>query len=1058
MSSKKLSLRFIIHVYTRFFDELINADRMQKLDAQSYLFTKKALLQDSGDKQSRLLEAIFHEIKRNLPPLSESKSEEELKRISHIFLEAAKQLDLPLKNFEFPQPLSVLKHIGDSPLNSLETYPDTGLRCPFLFTAGKGNPSLLSELRKELSCVDHLDILVSFITWGGVRKIMDLLEQASAVDASGRSKTQIRILTTTYTGATEARAVEFLAGLSGVELKISLDGRRTRLHAKAWLFRRKTGYGTAYVGSANLSGAAMTGGLEWTLKLTQNRDPDVFERACAHFETLWNDHEFQAFDPKDQEQLKQLDEALKREGSQGNSTHYTPTWFSIQPKTYQLILMDQLKVERSHGRNRNLLVAATGTGKTVIAAFDYQRACKALGGNPRLLFVAHRKEILYQARATFAQVLRQPDFGEVLADGSSPRNYEHLFSTIQSFNSRNLLQAHGAEYWHMVIVDECHHSATKSYEDLLSNIKPSILLGLTATPERGDGKSILGFFDQRRDGRPSAELRLWDALEQELLSPFEYYGCHDDTDLSDVPWDKKSEETKSLDNIISGNHIRARVAIDAFMRTVTNPHKAKTLAFCVSVRHAQFMAEQFNKAGIKAEVIVGDQNITSDETRRKAPLRLSSGEVNVLCTCDLYNEGIDIPDVDTLLFLRPTQSSVVFQQQLGRGLRLADGKESCVVIDLVGRFRKDFRFDRLLGIMTGLPRQRLVEEVEKGFSHLPPGCHIQMDRIAKEQILETLKEACNSSWRNMTKELSSYVALAGTNHTSMNDFLNDTGYELFDLYSGAGNAPRGWTALKRKTGILRDPISDHEEAISSKMNNLINWNDPSLIKGIFQVAENPMGYQGPSSLVNILAAELFPAPKDSCTGEQLKSRLENEPHLCEEMKQLGELLLDRSEIMPEKFDGLPHDWPFLLHGRYGVRSIAIGAGKTAPDNRHFPREGVIRFQDLKIEILLVTLDKSSGFKETTTYHDYAISPEIFHWQSQNSASPDTGAGKRYCPGQSEGWKFMMFVRENKESLYAFLGEATSTKVEGSKPMSVTFTLPHPIPSQMFERFSVLRAV
>jgi len=691
-----------------FFEELINAELSSQLDAHQDLSFSREEINDESDQQSYLLETIFKELKKNLSSAGSKTDDQRVEKVKEVFLEAAKSLDLPISSFTFNKPLELLKEVSQKPIGQADHYPVTGLRHPFLFTAGKGSPSLLSELRKELSCVDHLDILVSFITWSGVRKIMDLLDHTSAVDASGNPKTRIRVITTTYIGATEARAVKYLAGLPGIDLKISLDGRRSRLHAKAWMFRRKTGYGTAYVGSANLSGAALTGGLEWTLKLTQSRDPEVFERACAHFETLWNDHEFQSFDPEDDQKVQQLEEALKREGGKGDVGYFTPTWFSIKPKTYQLIMLDQLKVERSHGRNRNLLVAATGTGKTVIAAFDYQRACKAQGGLPRLLFIAHRKEILYQARATFAQVLRQSDFGEILADGSSPSSNDHLFATIQSFNSRNLLQILGPDYWHMVIVDECHHSAAKGYENLLTNIKPSILLGLTATPERGDGKSILGFFDQRRDGSPSAELRLWDALDQELLSPFEYYGCNDDTDLSEVPWDKVGE-VSSLDNIISGNHVRARVAIDAFLRTVTDPHKAKALAFCVSVAHAKFMSDQFNKAGIKADVIVGDQNITTLAARQKAPLKLSSGEVNVLCTCDLYNEGIDIPDVDTLMFLRPTQSSVIFQQQLGRGLRLAEGKESCVVIDLVGRFRKDFRFDKLLGIMTGLPRQRLVD-------------------------------------------------------------------------------------------------------------------------------------------------------------------------------------------------------------------------------------------------------------------------------------------------------------------------------------------------------------
>lgn len=1035
-----------------FFDQLINRDLQQRLEGLGNRHLLKENLEGdeyAEDRKRRLIQAIGEVVSQKMENTNCNSVDDELRILTEIFSSLTSDQEFP-----YPRPISVLKGIFKDDVK-IEECPQLGLRSTSLFTAGKGSPSLLTELRKELVSVDSLDILVSFITWSGVRKIADLLDKTSSLDAKGETSCKIRILTTTYTGATEAKAIDYLANMPGVELKISLDGRRTRLHAKAWIFKRRTGFGCAYVGSANLSGAAMTGGLEWTLKITQNGEPDVFEKAGAHFETLWNDLEFQTYEAGNAEHRRLLDEALTRESHRDTPIHYTPTWFTIEPKTYQLTILEQLKAERAHGRCRNLLVAATGTGKTCIAAFDYQQICQKLGGLPRLLFVAHRKEILIQARATFAQVLRQPDFGEFLFDGKTPQSYNHLFATIQTINSKNIIQTCGTDHWHMVIVDECHHSAAKGYDALLKDISPNILLGLTATPERGDGKSILRYFDQRPDGRPSAELRLWDALEQELLAPFEYYGCADDTDLSEVPWDKVGE-SKALDQIISGNHVRARLAIDALIKTVTNPNQVKALAFCVSVAHAQFMAEALNASGIKAEVIVGDQNVTPLEVRSKAPQRLSCGEVNVLCTCDLYNEGIDIPDVDTLLFLRPTQSPVVFQQQLGRGLRLAKGKESCVVIDLVGRFRNDFRADKILGIMTGLPRQRLIEELEKGFSHLPPGCHIQLDRISRERILETLKESCNNSWRNLAKELSAYVAMAGHSNDSLVNFLRDTGIELSDIYPPSSSTPRGWTALRRKAGLLITPQTIHEEKISSKISNLIQFNDPYLLKSLNKLAEKPDDPAVDTRSADILAAELFPAPKEPCTGEQLIQRLISEPHLCSEIQQLCTFLLDQS-INTGTVLRCPFEWPISLHGRYGIRTIAIGTGKTKPNSRHFPREGVVRFQEDNIELLLITLDKTTGFKSSTSYHDYAISPELFHWQTQNSAGPETKAGRRYCPDEHEGMKFYLFVREDKDHLYCALGEGISIQAEGSKPMSITFRMVNKIPPFLFDRFSVLRA-
>ena len=295
-------------------------------------------------------------------------------------------------------PLRVLKAVQRD--RQFPASPEIGLGMPWLFTAGKGSPSLLQEIRRELASSDQVDILVSFITVSGVRKLQDVLQQITAMGAQGRAATRLRILTTTYTGATEARALDELARLPGCEVRVSLDGRRTRLHAKAWLFQRRSGFGSAYVGSANLSGAALTGGLEWTVKLTQRAQAPLFARAVAHFETLWADSEFQRYDPDDAGHRQALAAALGRE-SFGGEPAATIGFFDLQPKTYQQEMLEQLAVERAHGRNRNLLVAATGTGKTVVAAFDYRNTCHTVGGRPRLLFVAHREEILRQALRTY---------------------------------------------------------------------------------------------------------------------------------------------------------------------------------------------------------------------------------------------------------------------------------------------------------------------------------------------------------------------------------------------------------------------------------------------------------------------------------------------------------------------------------------------------------------------------------------------------------------------------------------------------------------------------------
>ncbi len=410
--------------------------------------------------------------------------------------------------------------------------PETGLAAPWLFTAAKASPSLYHEIQREAIDCDQIDILVSFITVSGVRKLMEVLQRATAPDASGVGRTRIRVLTTTYTGATEQVALDMLARLTGCDVKVSLDGRRTRLHAKAWIFHRATGFGSAYIGSANLSGAALLGGLEWTVKLTEHTQRVIFERAKAHFETLWEDNEFSRYDPDDAECHQTLARALSRET--GRSDTSTPVLFDITAKQYQTDILEQLAFERAHGRTRNLLVAATGTGKTVMAALDYKEQVRAAGSQPRLLFVAHREELLSQALTTYRAVLRDYSFGATLAGGQQPDSFDHLFASIQSLTSQQIVERFGATHWHTVVIDECHRIAAPQFDALARSVQPKLLLGLTATPERTDGVPIATYFDSRPDGAPAAELRLWQALDLQLLAPFEYFGCNDETDFSDV--------------------------------------------------------------------------------------------------------------------------------------------------------------------------------------------------------------------------------------------------------------------------------------------------------------------------------------------------------------------------------------------------------------------------------------------------------------------------------------------------------------------------------------------
>lgn len=1006
------------------------------------------------DAPERLAEVLASQLARILADISgegPEKLQRQLELVNSILIDVRHRLAKAGNRVDvLPAPLQLLHAIHRR--SSTPVLPDTGLALPWLFTAGKGSPSLLTELRRELAACDQVDILVSFITHSGVRKLLDVFQAITAVGADGQPQTRMRVLTTTYTGATEIKALDELASLPGCEIRVSLDGRRTRLHAKAWLFQRKTGFGSAYVGSANLSGAALMGGLEWTVKFTQRGQSDLFERARAHFETLWEDNEFQAYDPANPTHRTALGEALKRES--GEDLIARPTYFDLEPKTYQQDMLDQLQIEREHGRLRNLVVAATGTGKTVVAAFDYKRICSEEGGRPRLLFVAHREEILKQALRTYREVLRDHSFGELLVGGAELDRFDHLFATIDSVVSRDLLGRCGVDYWHTVVVDECHRLAADRLDTFVTSAQPHILLGLTATPERSDGRPILGYFDNRPDGSPAIELRLWHALDLQLLSPFEYYACDDDTDFSGVPWDAPGE-LAAIDNLVTGNDVRARLVLNEWRRLVGNPTHGRALVFCVSVAHAEFMTEKLNQAGIKALCVVGS---TPQDDRRRAPELLARGEVAALVTCDLYNEGVDLPLVDTLLLLRPTQSPVLFQQQIGRGLRLAKGKEGCLVLDFVGRHREDFRFDRLLSTITGLTRGHLIDAVEKGFGALPPGCHIHLQRQARDQVLNSLRRLVQQNWRRLRTELQAYVALRGRTHVRLATFLREQAIELEDLYRGSGRS--GWTNLKRDAGLLTTPPGSEDDYLGRRFGDLLHIDDPARLDLLLKVGEPTMSYQpqqpAEHALLQMLAYQVDAQHHQRGRGVDFLQRLRaGSPEHLSELTELGEVLQARGVRRQQAIPGL-EDVPLCLHAAYGIREILTAVGWLNAERRQPFQAGVLALQDRKIELLFVTLDKREGYHERIAYHDYAISAERFHWQSQNTAGPGTTAGRRYLESPGNAWQFQLFVRRAKGEPYRACGPVIMERYEGEKPMTIFWKLGTPLPSRLFQEFSILR--
>jgi hypothetical protein len=401
---------------------------------------------------------------------------------------------------------------------------------------------------------------------------------------------------------------------------------------------------------------------------------------------------------------------------------------------------------------------------------------------------------------------------------------------------------------------------------------------------------------------------------------------------------------------------------------------------------------------------------------------------------------------------------VLFEQQLGRGLRLAPGKESCLVLDFVGRYREEFRFDQLLQVMTGLPKRRLIEDLEHGFPSLPPACHIAFDRVAGERVLASLKYIARQTWPRLTRELQGYAAMKRPEDVTLARFLNDQALELSDIYRA--NAAGGWTALRRSAGLLPGEGSEEEAYLGRRFADLLHSNDPAALKLWRKLSSRLRGNDmvgDERRRVQMLAYQIFPLITDKMSGEEFLQRLEAHPYLREELGELADLLAARTELSARRIPGLPEEWPLLLYGRYEIREILTAVGWLTESRRTPHQSGKITIDEAKIECLFITLDKSEGYHDRISYHDYAISPELFHWQTQNNAGPDTPAGRRYIESPENGWRFFLFIRENKEAAYCAVGAVTKVSIEGDRPMSVQWKLEAPLPMDLFRSFSVLRA-
>lgn len=954
--------------------------------------------------------------------------------------------------------------------------------------------SFFNTLVENLEQCSEFKISVAFITYGGLQVLLETLQSLSDRKIPGE------ILTTTYQNMTTPAVLKRLSEFPNIKLKVYVPPTTTDgFHAKGYLFHKSFSgkdQWTVIIGSSNITGRALKTNVEWNVlqnePTKESYEPGVFAKSVLdEFEQLWKSPWAKEYSDdflisyrdylmriKKDVQVKKINELFTYERSQ-----------AIQPNEMQQEAIVKLDRLRKTGATKALAIAATGSGKTYMSVFD------ALQAKPKkLLFIVHREDILKKAKESFDTICgtTEKNYVSGLYTGNQKdSNCTYLFAT------RDTMSRHYEEFspnaFDYIVIDEAHHASSESYQKILSHFKPDFLLGLTATPERSDNGDIYALFDNNI----AVEIRLRQALEYNLICPFHYFGL---TDAEGIDYSKitaepgTSEYTDAIAKMLMVGH-RVDYIIEKMKFYGHDGQKAKVLGFCQTIKHAKYMAEEFCKRGIPSVALSSEDNKDSDE-RNVFIKRLENDddELQVIFTVDLFNEGIDIPSVNTILMLRPTESSIIFIQQLGRGLRKLADKEFVTVLDFIGNYNKSFLMAIALNGKQNFDKDSLKVEVETDFADLPNGTYIHMDKITKQQILHQLESERFMSMKYMKESYLNFKHVCGGKVPMLIDYLKHDGsvdplrfsangtyktYLEFVTYMEKDTHPElsillenerfkqlmrlftFYTPAKRiEEFVIAECLlksSDGSVSVDQIENQTQKYLEYVKKENIIHAAETLSGRYFDSSELNRYEKCLLEFDGNTVSFKnEIKSALfENKEakHWFEDLIQYNLLRYQ------DEFGSSDYGSPFLKpYYEYSMRDTALLCNYKKIHSS-FRGQGLLTSAKPDY-FIFVNLHKNENIKESINYKDKFITPSVFQWQSPNSTTQESEVGQNIIFSYERGINLHLFVRKFEEiegvtQPFVYLGkvEPFSDTAEGDKPITIHFALENPVPDELYLDFT-----